>query len=69
MKTILHLFVASALAMPVMAAEQPDEKPKEKQDQQEQTAKKDDDKKEKPVIFKPTEELSEDFSVPFPTDI
>ncbi|MGS2724358.1 hypothetical protein ACVBEJ_11510 [Porticoccus sp. GXU_MW_L64] len=67
MKKLLLLAAIATLALAAVAAEQPKEP--EKKDGQEQPKDGDKKKAKKPVIFKPTEELSEDFSVPFPTDI
>ncbi|MDM3870729.1 hypothetical protein QSV34_05120 [Porticoccus sp. W117] len=67
MKKRLAFVTAALLTLAAVAAEQPKEP--EKKDGQEQSKENDKKKAKKPVIFKPTEELSEDYSVPFPTDI
>ena len=65
-KTAVILALSGILALPLYAAEQ--ESPAKKVIKEE-NEKKGKDKTEKPTIFKPSEELSEDYSVPFPTDI
>ena len=69
-RALILLFAASLPLVPLAAAEknpQPEEKPKKESTKK--TIQDGEEKTKKPVIFKPSEELSEDYSVPFPTDI
>lgn len=64
----LSALLAVALIAPLQAAEQKeDKKTPEKKPAIEKEKEKNSGKK--PTIFKPSEELSEDYSVPFPVDI
>jgi hypothetical protein len=65
--TLLGLLCATLLAANTIAEDNGE--PQEPVANENKKESKKDNKKEKDVIFKPSEEISEDLSVPFPTDI
>ena len=67
----LPLLVAMIFSAPLWSADSPEAEKNSKQPRVENDSPQDQvpDQPETPSDFKPSEEISEDFAVPFPTDI